>query len=407
MRDPLPAFSPILDRFKPSAISEIFSLAARLKAEGRKIYDLSTGEPDFDTPRHIRDAAAEAMAAGDTKYSPVDGTFAMKAAVSRKFQRENALTFTNDEIVIASGAKPLLADAIRTIASPGYDVVLSAPCWPSHVGMIEIAGASPRYVHTSVDTGFKMTPATLAAAMTPATRAVLLCSPSNPTGATYSAAELSALAEVLVRHPDVWVVSDDLYEHILFDGRSFSTMAQVAPALRSRTLTVNGVSKAYAMTGWRIGYAAGPQPLISALRKVMSQATGCPSSIGQAAAIAALDGRQDFLSTSVDIYQRRRDRSTAVLNKTNSIRCALPEGAFYLYPWCGGVKGKQTPGGAIIGSSADFVRYLLKDWSVAVVPGAAFEGDPHFRISIATADADLDEGIRRIGAAVEALSYRG
>jgi aspartate aminotransferase len=407
MSEALPALSPILDRFKPSAISEIFSLAARLKAEGRKIYDLSTGEPDFHTPRHIRNAAAEAMAAGDTKYSPTDGTFAMKAAVSRKFQRDNSLTYTNDEIVIANGAKPLLADAIRTIASPGCDVILAAPCWPSHIGMIEIAGASPRFVRTNMETGFKMTPAALAAAMTPATRAVLLCSPSNPTGATYSATELAQLAEVLGRHPDVWIVSDDLYEHILFDGRSFSTIAQVAPELRSRTLTVNGVSKAYAMTGWRIGYAAGPQPLIGALRKVMSQTAGCPSSIGQAAAIAALDGPQDFLSAWVDVYQRRRDRSAAVLNKTNALRCAVPEGAFYLYPWCGGLKGKVTPGGMTIGTSADFVRYLLEDWSVAVVPGAAFEGDPNFRISFATADADLDEGIRRIAVAVEALSYRG
>jgi aspartate aminotransferase len=407
MSDLSPALSPILDRFKPSTISEIFSLAATLKAEGRKIYDLSTGEPDFPTPRHIRDAAAEAMAAGDTKYSPTDGTFAMKAAVSRKFQRDNGLTYTNDEIVIASGAKPLLADAIRTIASPGCDVVLQAPCWPSHIGMIEIAGASPRYVHTGMEAGFKMTPPALAAAMTSATRAVLLCSPSNPTGAAYSAAELAGLAEVLARYPDVWVISDDLYEHILFDGRSFATIVQATPALRSRTLTVNGVSKAYAMTGWRIGYAAGPPPLISALRKVMSQATGCPSSIGQAAAIAALDGPQDFLSTWIDVYQRRRDRSVSALNRTNALRCATPEGAFYLYPWCGALNGRLTPGGGTITSSADFVRYLLVDWSVAVVPGAAFEGDPHFRISFATADADLDEGIRRIGAAVDALSYRG
>ena len=403
----MPALSSLLDRFLPSAISDIFTLTAKLKAQGKKIYDLSTGEPDFDTPQHVKDAAVKAIAEGNTKYTPVDGSLAIKSAIVRKFSRDNDLNYSEDEIVVANGAKPLLADAIRTLTNPASEVVLASPCWPSHVGMIEIAGAYPRFVRTTEDTGFKMTPEALAAAITPKTSVVLLCSPSNPTGATYTHAELEGLSAALVRHPQVWIVSDDLYEHILFDGRSFATMAAVNPSLASRILTVNGVSKAYAMTGWRIGYAAGPQVLINGLCKVMSQAAGCPSSVSQAAAIAALDGPQGFLKDWANSYQRRRDRSVAALRRSRALRCTVPEGAIYLYPSCHGLIGSTTARGARIQSSADFVRYLLEDWNVAAVPGSAFEADPYFRLSIATADADLDEGIRRINAAVDALSYRG
>ena len=403
----MPALSSLLDRFLPSAISDIFTLTAKLKAQGQKIYDLSTGEPDFDTPQHVKDAAVKAIAEGNTKYTPVDGSLAIKSAIVRKFSRDNDLNYSEDEIVVANGAKPLLADAIRTLTNPASEVVLASPCWPSHVGMIEIAGAYPRFVRTTEDTGFKMTPEALAAAITPKTSVVLLCSPSNPTGATYTHAELEGLSAALVRHPQVWIVSDDLYEHILFDGRSFATMAAVNPSLASRILTVNGVSKAYAMTGWRIGYAAGPQVLINGLCKVMSQAAGCPSSVSQAAAIAALDGPQGFLKDWANSYQRRRDRSVAALRRSRALRCTVPEGAIYLYPSCHGLIGSTTARGARIQSSADFVRYLLEDWNVAAVPGSAFEADPYFRLSIATADADLDEGIRRINAAVDALSYRG
>jgi aspartate aminotransferase len=403
----MPALSSTLDRFRPSAISDIFTLTATLKAQGKKIYDLSTGEPDFDTPQHVKDAAVKAIADGKTKYTPVDGTLAIKSAIRRKFARENGLNYSEGEIVVANGAKPLLADAIRTLTNPASEVVLASPCWPSHVGMIEIAGAYPRFVRTTEDTGFKMTPDVLSAAITPKTRVVLLCSPSNPTGATYTHSELEGLSAALARHPAVWIVSDDLYEHILFDGRSFATLAQVNRSLASRILTVNGVSKAYAMTGWRIGYAAGPQPLINGLCKVMSQAAGCPSSVSQAAAIAALDGPQAFLKNWANTYQQRRDRSVAALKRSRGLRCTVPEGAFYLYPCCHGLIGSTTVRGARIQSSGDFVRYLLEDWNVAAVPGAAFEADPYFRISIATADAELDEGIRRINAAADALSYRG
>jgi aspartate aminotransferase len=401
------ALSSILDRFQPSAISDIFTLAATLKAQGKKIYDLSTGEPDFDTPQHIKDAAVRAITEGHTKYTPTDGSLGMKSSISRKFHRDNGLSFSEDEIVVANGAKPLLADAIRTIVSPGSEVVLASPCWPSHVGMIEIAGAHPRFVRTTEDTAFKMTPESLAAAITQHTRAVLICSPANPTGATYTHSELEGLAAALVGHPDVWIISDDIYEHIVYDDRSFATIAQIDPTLGTRVLTVNGVSKTYAMTGWRIGFAAGPRVLINGLCKVMSQAAGCPSAVSQAAAIAALDGPQEFLKDWAKSYQRRRDRSATALNRSRTLRCAVPEGAFYLYPSCQKLIGSTTARGATIRCSADFVRYLLEDWNVAAVPGSAFEADPYFRVSIATADAELDEGIRRINAAADALSYDG
>ncbi|HUR43849.1 MAG TPA: pyridoxal phosphate-dependent aminotransferase [Aestuariivirga sp.] len=399
--------SPILGRFKPSAIAATMSMAARIRAEGRELYDFSTGEPDFDTPDHIKQAAIAAIHRGETKYSPTDGTIAMREAVQRKFKRDNGLTFLLAQIIVASGAKPLLADIIRTLASEGDEIALAAPCWTSHTGIIELAGARPVYVATGQQQGFKMTPGALAAALSAHSRAVVLCSPSNPSGATYSATELIALAEVLRLRPDVWIITDDLYEHIVFDGRGFYTLLNVAPDLADRTIVVNGVSKAHAMTGWRIGYAAGPPMFMDAVRKIMSQAAGCPSSVSQAAAIAALDGPSDCVHEFVAAYQARRNRTVRSLNQFPGLSCISPEGAFYVYPSCQGVIGSVTPRGGRICSSTDFATYLLKDWSVAVVPGAAFELDPHFRISIATADAALDEGLARIGRAISALSRRG
>ncbi len=398
-----PELSPILGRFKPSAIAATMALAARMRAEGRELYDFSTGEPDFETPDYIKQAGIAAINRGETKYSPTDGTIAMREAVQRKFKRDNDLTFTLPQIIVGSGAKPLLADIVRTLASEGDQIVLAAPCWTSHVGIIELAGAKPVCVTASQAQGFKITPGALADALTVRSRAVLLCSPSNPTGATYSESELAALAEVLRPRPDLWIVTDDLYEHIVFDGRRFCTLLNVAPDLADRTVVVNGVSKAYAMTGWRIGYAAGPPKLMDAVRKVMSQAAGCPSSVGQAAAIAALDGPLDCVHEFVAVYEARRNRTVRSLNQFPGISCISPEGAFYVYPSCEGVIGAVTPKGEAIGSSSDFARYLLEDWSVAVVPGAAFELDPHFRISFATADAALDEGVARIGRAVSQL----
>ncbi len=400
----MPTLSPLLDRFKPSAISGMMGTVAALQAQGKKLYDFSTGEPDFDTPEHIKQAAIEAIKQGETKYSPTDGTIAVRSAVQRKFERENNLGFGLEQIIVATGAKPLIADIIRAMAGSGDEIVLAAPAWPSHVGMIELAGAKPVFVKAEQGDGFIMQPEHLAAAITAKTRAIVLCSPSNPTGAVYGKEALTAIAEVLRQHPDLWIITDDLYEHIIYDNRKFCSILNVAPDLADRTVVVNGVSKAYAMTGWRIGYAAGPVDLMAGVRKVMSQATGCPCSVSQVAAIAALDGPIDCVREFVSAYQARRDRSVSALNQTPDIDCLSPQGAFYLYPSCAGVIGKRQPDGTIIKTSLDFANYLLNDWSVAVVPGSAFELDPHFRISTATADAELDEGIAQIKRAVAALS---
>jgi len=329
---------------------------------------------------------------------------AVRSAVQRKFERDNNLEFQLEQIIVATGAKPLLADIIRAMASTGNEIILTAPCWPSHVGMIELAGATPVFVKAGQSDGFIMKPDQLENAISAATRAVILCAPSNPTGAVYSSQALLDIAEVLRKYPDIWIITDDLYEHIIYDNKVFHSILQVAPDLANRTIVVNGVSKAYAMTGWRIGYAAGPSELMNAVRKVMSQATGCPCSISQAAAIAALDGPLDCVHEFVKTYQARRDRSVGAINQTPGLECLSPDGAFYLYPSCAGIIGKHRPDGTVIGSSQDFATYLLNHWSVAVVPGNAFELDPHFRISTATSDVDLDEGIARIKQAVAELS---
>ena len=403
MSETHPPLPPLLDSFEASPIARMFSLAADLKAAGKKILDLSSGEPDADTPAHIKAAAAEAMARGETKYLPVQGSIALREAVRRKFARDNGLELAPGQIVIGSGAKPLLADLLRSLAAPGDEVVLASPCWPSHTGMIRLVGATPRLVPADPLHGAWPSAEDWAAAITHRTRVVLLCSPSNPSGAVFAREDLEALAEVLRRHPDAWIVSDDLYEHLLFDGRRFVSLLDVAPDLTARTILVNGVSKAYAMTGWRIGFAAGPLPAMAALGQVLSQATGCPSSISDAAAIAALDGPQDCLESFRAIYQRRRDRIAPALDALPGLACPRPAGAFYLFPSCAGLIGRRLPDGKTIESSQDFLTYLLEDFSIAAVPGSAFSCEPHFRLSIASADEVLDAAVARIGEAISSL----
>ena len=400
----MPSLSSSLDRFQPSAISQIFSLAAQLKEAGESIADFSTGEPDFDTPNHIKRAAIEAIERGDTKYTAIDGTTELKEAVKAKFKRDNKLDYPLEQIYVHSGAKPLLADIFRTMLDPGDEVIVPAPCWPSHPGAILAAGGKPVFVKADVNTGYRIDAGQLEAAITPRTRAFVICSPSNPTGAAYGAEDLEVFAEVLLNHPDVWVVTDDLYEHIVFDEFPFATIAAVAPPLKERTVTVNGVSKAYAMTGWRIGYSGMPANLMAGLKKLASQTTGNPSSIGQAAAVAALNGPQDFLHARAHAFEHRRNQALTVLNQVDGLTCSMPEGAFYLFPDCRKLFGCQTPAGATIKDSADFCRYLLEEWKVATVPGSAFEAEGGFRISIAVSDDELDRGCKLIREACNALS---
>jgi aspartate aminotransferase len=403
MKDAMPALSTSLERFPVSRISQIFSLATRLKGEGRDIIDLSIGEPQFDTPDHIKQAAWQAIQAGDTKYTSVEGTKALREAIQRKFARDNGLDYGLDQIVVTSGAKPLIFYGLQAMLDAGDEVLIPTPCWTSYPGMVQLAGGEAVLLPTAQQDGFKLRAADLAEAITPKSKCLLLCSPSNPTGAAYSADELKALGDVLAAHPELWVISDDLYEHIVFDGFDFSTLAALEPRLGDRVLTINGVSKAYAMTGWRIGYAGGPKDLISAIVKIMSQSTGSPAAMSQAAALAALDGPQDFLKDWAARYQARRDLAVDGLNAIPGLRAAKPEGSFYVFPHCGGLLGKTTPQGKRIEDSQDLVRHLLEDWGVALVPGAAFEADPYFRMSCASSEADIAEGLRRIAAAAAAL----
>ena len=400
----MPKLSATLDRFQPSRISEIFSLATRLKGEGRDIVDLSIGEPQFDTPDHIKQAAWEAIQAGDTKYTSVEGTKALKEAIQRKFRHDNGLDYPLEQIVVTSGAKPLIFYALQAMLDPGDEVLIPTPCWTSYPGMAQLAGGEVVLLPTAQQDGFKLRPEDLAAAITPRSRCLMLCSPSNPTGAAYTEEELRALGGVLAAHPEVWVLSDDLYEHIVFDDFRFTTMAQALPDLAGRVLTINGVSKAYAMTGWRIGYAGGPKDLIRAMVKVMSQSVGSPASMSQAASLAALEGPQDFLKNWAGQYQKRRDLAVEGLNAIPGLRAAKPEGSFYVYPHCGGLLGGTTAKGEVIATSTDLVRHLLEDWGVALVPGAAFEADPYFRMSCAASEGAIDEGLRRIAAAAAELT---
>lgn len=386
----------------PSAIVTIFNRAVGLRAEGRDLMDFSIGEPDFATPAHVCEAGIEAILGGATRYTATDGTAELKDAVRRKFRRDNDLEFSRDDIVICSGAKPLLATAVQAVLNPGDEVVVPTPAWTSHLGMIAVAGGRLTLARTGLETGFKMSADQLQAALSPATRLLMLCSPSNPTGAVYSGAELAAIAEVLRRYPDILVISDDLYEHIVFNGSAFATLATVAPDLSKRVLTINGVSKAYAMTGWRIGYGGGPKWWTDGIRAIFSQTNGGPCSISQIAATAALDGPQDLLAERCRIYQQRRDLALDGLARIGELKIAKPEGAFYLMPECGNLIGRRRPDGGVIETSTDLADYFL-DWGVVVVPGAGFSCDPYFRMSIATSEDNIKQGIKRIADACNAL----
>ncbi len=392
----MPDLSQKLSHFKPSKIAQIFALAAQLKEQGEDVADLSSGEPDFATAQHVCEQAKLAIDQGVTKYTAVDGTSALKRAVQAKFKDDNNLDYDLDEIVIDSGAKPLLAHALIAILDDDDEVLIPTPCWPSHPGMVQLCGAHPVFIKSPPENGFKLRPQDLDHAITNATKAVILNSPSNPTGAVYKAEELRSLADMLLEHPGIWILADDIYEKLLFDNRKFHSIAEIEPRLKNRTITINGLSKAHAMTGWRIGYAGGPIKLMTAIRQIMSQATGSPSAISQAAAITALTGNQDHIRSQVNIYQSRRDKMVDELNKAPGLSVKPCEGAFYLYVNCEKVIGKKTPQGNILQSSTDFVKYLLEEYKVAVVPGTAFECDPYFRLSFATSDEQLDKACTRI-----------
>ena len=392
-----------LDRIQPSPTMAVTARARALKAEGRDVIGLGAGEPDFDTPDHVKEAAAKAMADGYTKYTDVPGSIELRTAVAAKFQRENDLTYEPGQIQVACGGKQSIYNGIMATVEAGDEVIIPAPYWVSYPDIVLLAEGTPVFVDCPAENRFKMTPDQLEAAITPKTKWVMLNSPSNPTGGAYTRAELKALAGVLLRHEHVWVMTDDIYEHVLYDDFEFSTIAQVEPGLYGRTLTLNGVSKAYAMTGWRVGYAAGPQELISAMNKIQSQSTSHTSSISQAAAIAALEGPQDF-SANNEIFKDRRDMVVSMLNQATGIDCLTPEGAFYVYPSCAANIGKTAPDGRKIESDGDFCAYLLEAEGVAAVLGTAFGLAPHFRISYATATELLEDACQRIQRACAALS---
>ncbi|MEM7753240.1 MAG: pyridoxal phosphate-dependent aminotransferase [Pseudomonadota bacterium] len=388
--------SATLDRVKPSPTVALTGLVAELKAEGRDIIGLGAGEPDFPTPENIREAGKRAIDTGKTRYTAVDGIAELKAAIVEKFARDNGLTYGSDQISVASGGKQILYNALMATLNPGDEVIIPAPYWVSYPDMVRLAGGTPVVIEAGPDAGFRISAAQLEAAITPRTKWLIFNSPSNPTGAGYNADALCALTDVLERHPHVWMMSDDMYEHIAYPGFKFCTPAQIAPTLYDRTLTVNGVSKAYAMTGWRIGYAGGPAKLIGALRKIQSQSTSNPCSISQWAAVEALTGPQDYIPESVAVFERRRDLVVAGLNACEGITCPTPEGAFYVYASIRGCIGKTSGGGAMIASDEDFCRALLNETGVAVVFGAAFGASPAFRVSYAAADEVLVEALARI-----------
>lgn len=388
-------------RIKPSATIAITSLAAELRAAGKDVIGLGAGEPDFDTPELVREAAKRAIDRGQTRYTAVDGTPALKQAVADKFRRDNGLDYALDQISVASGGKQILYNAFMATLNPGDEVIIPAPYWVSYPDMVRLAEGQPVILECSEAAGFKLTPAQLSAAINERTRWLVLNSPSNPTGVTYSAEELGALAQVLLEHPDLLILTDDIYEHLIYEG-SFSTIAQVEPRLAARTLTCNGASKAYAMTGWRIGFAAGPATLIKAMAKIQSQSTSNPCSVSQAAAEAALNGDQSFLDARNKTFRERRDIISAMLNAAEGLSCQTPAGAFYVYPSCAGVIGKRSPDGTVIKSDSDFARYLLDLVQVAVVPGVAFGLSPYFRVSYATST----EALKAAGARIQEACAR-
>ncbi|GHF66123.1 pyridoxal phosphate-dependent aminotransferase [Seohaeicola zhoushanensis] len=396
--------SDTLARVKPSPTIAVTTMAAELKAAGRDVIGLGAGEPDFDTPQNIKDAAIAAINAGKTKYTAPDGIPELKAAICAKFKRENGLTYVPNQISVGSGGKQNLYNALMATLNPGDEVIIPAPYWVSYPDMVLLAGGTPVAIEATLENAFKITPEQLEAAITPKTKWFIFNSPSNPTGAGYSRKQLKALTDVLMRHPHVWVMSDDMYEHLAYDDFEFCSPAEVEPGLYERTLTCNGVSKAYAMTGWRIGYAAGPKPLIDAMRKVQSQSTSNPCTISQWAAVEALNGPQDYLAPNAELFKRRRDLVVGMLNQIEGMTCPRPEGAFYVYPSIKGLIGKTTKGGKLISNDEDFATALLEETGVAVVFGAAFGLSPNFRISYATSDENLKEACTRIQDFCAALS---
>jgi len=388
--------SATLKRVKPSPTLAVTAKARELAREGKKVISLGAGEPDFDTPENICNAAIDAIKRGETRYTDVDGIPELKAAIVEKFRRENGLTYKTTQVSVSPGGKPVIYNAMMATLNAGDEVIIPAPYWVSYPDMVLLAGGTPVIAVGELETGFKLKPETLEAAITPKTKWLILNSPSNPTGAVYTADELKALGEVLKRHPQVWILTDDMYEHLLYDGFEYATIAQVVPELYDRTLTMNGVSKAYSMTGWRIGYAAGPEPLIKAMSKIISQSTSNPCSIAQWAAVEALNGPQDFIPERAAIFQKRRDLVVDGLNAAEGIFCPKPEGAFYVYPSIQGLLGKTAPSGKVIETDEDFAAELLQTETVAVVHGAAFGLSPFFRISYATSEAVLSEAIERI-----------
>ncbi len=393
-----------LSRIKPSPTLAVTAKVNELKAAGRDIIGLGAGEPDFDTPDFVKDGAIAAIKAGQTKYTNVDGTNELKDAIIAKFKRDNDLDYARDQISVGTGGKQVLYNALMASVNPGDEVIIPAPYWVSYPDMVLLAEGTPVVVECTKEHGFKLQPEALAAAITPKTKWIILNSPSNPTGAAYTRAEMKAITDVLMKHPHVYVMSDDIYEPITYDGFEFCTPAQVEPGLYERTLTCNGVSKAYAMTGWRIGYAGGPKALIKAMAKIQSQSTSNPSSISQAAAVAALNGDQSFLIERNAAFKGRRDLVVEMLNEADGLECLMPEGAFYVYPSCAGTIGKIAPDGKVIDSDEDFVTYLLESEGVACVQGAAFGLSPYFRISYATSEEALTEACGRIQKACAALS---
>jgi aspartate aminotransferase len=385
-----------LNRIQPSATIAVSTKARQLKAVGRDIISLSAGEPDFDTPRNIKDAAKAALDAGKTKYTDVDGIPELKAAIVAKFKRENNLDYKASQVSVGTGGKQVLYNALLATLNPGDEVIMPAPCWVSYADIVILGGGTPVFAETTLENGYKLQPEALEAAITPKTKWFIFNSPSNPTGAVYSAADIKKLTDVLLRHPQVWVLTDDMYEHLIYDGLMFASVAEVEPKLYDRTLTMNGLSKAYCMTGWRLGYAAGPEPLIKAMCKLQSQSTSNPSSIVQWAGVEALNGPQDFIAKNNAVFVERRDLVVSMLNQASGIVCPKPQGAFYVYPSIKGTIGKTSKAGVKIGTDEDFVTALLEEEGVAVVHGAAFAGSPSFRVSYAASTESLKEACTRI-----------
>jgi aspartate aminotransferase len=385
-----------LSRIKPSATIAVTDKARELKAAGRDVIGLGAGEPDFDTPDNIKEAAIKAIRDGKTKYTAVDGMPELKAAIVAKYKRENNLDYRTDQISVGTGGKQVLFNALMATLNPGDEVIIPAPYWVSYPEIVSLAGATPVCLETTMESGFKLSPAALEAAITPKTKWLILNSPANPSGAAYTRDELKALTDILIKHDHVWVLTDDIYEHLIYGDFVFTSPAEVEPALIERTLTLNGVSKAYCMTGWRIGFAGGPSMLIKAMAKLQSQSTTNPSSISQWAALEALNGPKDFIPRNVATFLKRRDLVVSMLNQATGLICPNPEGAFYVFPSCAGLIGKTSAGGALIETDADFVTALLEEEGVAVVPGSAFGLAPHFRISYATADEILEDACGRI-----------